>query len=107
MMFESVNNIIVYDRFIEKHPMVRYVGESRTTWKLYISSTHIYDKNSIIGVGTEYDSTYITTSSNAITVTPSLVGATSWAITDSDGNLLIAVNSTNSTIYLGRLDLLY
>lgn len=95
--FISGNTIIVTDEFIRRHPMVREVSEPRPTLKLYISTTQKYDKYSIIGLGTEYNNTNITILDNSIACNVSLVGATSWGITDSTGKLLIGVNITSSS----------
>lgn len=101
--FLSSNTIIVTDEFIRRHPMVREVSEPRPTLKLYISTTQKYDKYSIIGLGTEYNNTNITILDNSIACNVSLVGATSWGITDSTGKLLIGVNITSSSQHTIRL----
>lgn len=80
-------------------------NESYTpTFKIFMSATETYDLTDEIGKGTNVgDESDITVTSNQISIANINQECVSWAICDSDNNIVIAVNSNDKEIYLNFL----
>lgn len=79
-----------------------FFGNSKTLKVLY-STTQTYNKFSEVAVGTDASAT-ITVVDNKLHVVTAVTGATSWALTSTDGDTYIMVNGDICDLYMKQID---